>query len=49
MAKCLYSYRDDLPKSLFKVTAQEPEEGGTLLQEANQDVPPDGVAFSRRD
>ena len=42
-------YRDDLPKRLFKVTAQEPGEGGTLLQEANQDVPPDGVAFSRRD
>ena len=22
MAKCLYSYRDDLPKSLFKITAE---------------------------
>ena len=22
MAKCLYSYRDDLPKRLFKITAQ---------------------------
>ena len=23
MAKCVYSYRDDLPKKLFKITAQE--------------------------
>ena len=26
MAKCLYSYRDDLPKSLFKINAQECKE-----------------------
>ena len=23
IAKCLYSYRDDLPKNLFKITAEE--------------------------
>ena len=31
MAKCLYPYGDDLPKSLFKITAQEGKKSPLLV------------------
>ena len=37
MAKCLYSYRDDFPKSLFKITAQVcKKKAAMLLSDAHQ-------------
>ena len=47
MAKCLYSYGDDLPKSLFKITAQvcRKSGGSTPIHHLYRYVPPNGVVI----